>query len=301
MLAGFAAAYMSTVGTHLNWGASYLVGDIYKRFLKKGAGEKHYVLVGRLTTVFLFLASIVVTMNLTTIEKAWRFLLALGSGTGLVLILRWYWWRINAWSEISAMLSSMVVSLGRHGDDPEPLPARARPLRRGGVPRPGARHARHRGHLDGRLGGRDVPDEARARRHARRVLPAGPAGRARVGRGLEAARPRARADPRRGDVARELAPRDRPRLLGALRDREARLRTAPSRPLARRRRDRRVRPDPLEPLARREGAGAPRRPASGRGPPAACGADSSGTQPFTAWLQALRYCSMALSGFPFAA
>ncbi len=111
MLAGFAAAYMSTVGTHLNWGASYLVGDVYKRFLRKGASEKHYVAVSRWTTVFLFLASIVVTLNLSSIEGAWRFLLALGSGTGLVLILRWYWWRINAWSEISAMLTSMVVSL----------------------------------------------------------------------------------------------------------------------------------------------------------------------------------------------
>jgi Na+/proline symporter len=111
MLAGFAAAYMSTVGTHLNWGASYLVGDIYKRFLRKGADQKHYVAVGRWTTVFLFLASILVTLNLSTIEGAWRFLLALGSGTGLVLILRWYWWRINAWSEISAMISSVVVSL----------------------------------------------------------------------------------------------------------------------------------------------------------------------------------------------
>ncbi len=111
MLAGFAAAYMSTVGTHLNWGASYLVGDVYKRFLRKGASEKHYVAVSRWTTVFLFLASIVVTLNLSSIEGAWRFLLALGSGTGLVLILRWYWWRINAWSEIAAMLTSMVVSL----------------------------------------------------------------------------------------------------------------------------------------------------------------------------------------------
>ena len=111
MVAGFAAAYMSTVGTHLNWGASYLVGDVYKRFLRKDASEKHYVAVGRGTTVFLFLASIVVTLNLSTIEGAWRFLLALGSGTGLVLILRWYWWRINAWSEISAMISSVVVSL----------------------------------------------------------------------------------------------------------------------------------------------------------------------------------------------
>ena len=111
MLAGFAAAYMSTVGTHLNWGASYLVGDVYKRFLRKDASEKHYVAVSRWTTVFLFLASIVVTLNLSSIEGAWRFLLALGSGTGLVLILRWYWWRINAWSEISAMLASMVVSV----------------------------------------------------------------------------------------------------------------------------------------------------------------------------------------------
>jgi Na+/proline symporter len=111
MLAGFAAAYMSTVGTHLNWGASYLVGDVYKRFLRKQESEKHYVAVSRWTTVGLFLASIFVTMNLSTIEGAWRFLLALGSGTGLVLILRWYWWRINAWSEISAMLASMVVSV----------------------------------------------------------------------------------------------------------------------------------------------------------------------------------------------
>ncbi len=111
MLAGFAAAYMSTVGTHLNWGASYLVGDVYKRFLRKGASEAHYVAVSRLTTVFLFLLSIVVTLNLSSIEGAWRFLLALGSGTGLVLILRWYWWRINAWSEIAAMITSAVVSL----------------------------------------------------------------------------------------------------------------------------------------------------------------------------------------------
>ncbi len=111
MLAGFAAAYMSTVGTHLNWGASYLVGDIYKRFVRRDATESHYVTVSRLVTVGLFLASIVVTMNLSSIEGAWRFLLALGSGTGLVLILRWYWWRINAWSEISAMVTSAVVSL----------------------------------------------------------------------------------------------------------------------------------------------------------------------------------------------
>jgi Na+/proline symporter len=111
MMAGFAAAYMSTVGTQLNWGASYLVNDFYKRFLNKTDTEKHYVAISRWATVFLFLASAVVTHYLGTIEGAWKFLLALGSGTGLVLILRWYWWRINAWSEISAMIASFVVSV----------------------------------------------------------------------------------------------------------------------------------------------------------------------------------------------
>ncbi len=111
MMAGFAAAYMSTVGTQLNWGASYLVNDFYKRFLNRTATEKHYVAISRWATIFLFLASAVVTHYLGTIEGAWKFLLALGSGTGLVLILRWYWWRINAWSEISAMIASVVVSV----------------------------------------------------------------------------------------------------------------------------------------------------------------------------------------------
>lgn len=97
-MAGFAAAYMSTVGTHLNWGASYLVNDFYKRFIRKSATEAHYVKISRIATVFLFVASIGVTSQLSSIEQAWKFLLALGAGTGLVLILRWYWWRINAWS-----------------------------------------------------------------------------------------------------------------------------------------------------------------------------------------------------------
>jgi SSS family solute:Na+ symporter len=111
MMAGFAAAYMSTVGTHLNWGASYLVNDFYKRFVKTEGSERHYVAVSRVATVLLFLASIVVTSQLESIEKAWELLLALGAGTGLVLILRWYWWRINAWSEISAMIASFVLSM----------------------------------------------------------------------------------------------------------------------------------------------------------------------------------------------
>jgi len=111
IVAGFAAAYMSTVATHLNWGASYLVNDVYKRFYKPGASDKHLVTVSRLATVFIFIASIAVTSQLSSVEAAWKFLLALGAGTGLVLILRWYWWRINAWSEISAMTASFFVSL----------------------------------------------------------------------------------------------------------------------------------------------------------------------------------------------
>src|SRR6266498_6048605 len=111
MLAGFAAAYMSTVGTHLNWGASYLVNDFYKRFLNRHASQKHYVAVSRAATILIFLASVAVTSQLSSVEKAWELLLAIGAGTGLVLILRWYWWRINAWSEISAMVASFAVSV----------------------------------------------------------------------------------------------------------------------------------------------------------------------------------------------
>ena len=110
MLAGFAAAYMSTVATQLNWGASYLVNDFYRRFIKKDGTERHFVAVSRAATVVLFLLSVIVTMNLSSVEQAWKFLIGLGAGTGLVYILRWYWWRINAWSEISAMVTSLVVS-----------------------------------------------------------------------------------------------------------------------------------------------------------------------------------------------
>lgn len=111
MLVGFAAAYMSTVATHLNWGSSYLINDVYRRFIRKEASDKHYVAVSRLATLVLFGLSIIVTWQLDTVESAWRFLIAMGAGTGLVLILRWYWWRINAWSEISAMTTSFVVSM----------------------------------------------------------------------------------------------------------------------------------------------------------------------------------------------
>ncbi len=111
MIAAFAAAYMSTVGTQLNWGASYLVNDFYRRFLVKDGNEKHYVRVSQIATILIMLASCVVTYYQDSIAGAWRLLIALGAGTGSVFILRWFWWRINAWSEVSAMAASFVVSL----------------------------------------------------------------------------------------------------------------------------------------------------------------------------------------------
>jgi SSS family solute:Na+ symporter len=114
MVAAFAAAYMSTIGTQLNWGASYLVSDLYRRFLKKSQTESHYVRISQLATVLLMLCSAVASFYMESISGAWKFLMALGAGTGLVYILRWFWWRINAWSEISAMTSAFVVSLILH-------------------------------------------------------------------------------------------------------------------------------------------------------------------------------------------
>lgn len=110
MLAAFAAAYMSTIGTQLNWGASYVVNDVYKRY-NSGKKQKHYVLISQLVTLGLMVLSAVVTFYMDSIAGAWKFLMAIGAGTGLVYILRWFWWRINAWSEISAMASAFVVSL----------------------------------------------------------------------------------------------------------------------------------------------------------------------------------------------
>lgn len=111
MLAAFAAAYMSTIGTQLNWGASYLVSDVYKRFFVKDKAGKHYVNVSQLVTMLLMALSAIVTFYMESIADAWKFLMAIGAGTGLVYILRWFWWRINAWSEISAMSGAFVVSL----------------------------------------------------------------------------------------------------------------------------------------------------------------------------------------------
>ena len=111
MLAAFAAAYMSTIGTQLNWGASYVVNDCYRRFIRRGAPEREYVVVSQAITVGLMLVSIYVTLHLASIEQAWKLLIVTGAGTGTVLLLRWFWWRINAWSEVSAMAAAAVVSL----------------------------------------------------------------------------------------------------------------------------------------------------------------------------------------------
>ena len=111
MLAAFAAAYMSTIATHLNWGASYLVNDVYLRFARRRADDREQVLVGRIATGALMVLAFVVMQFLGSVEAGWKILLALGAGTGLVLILRWYWWRINAWSELAAMAASLVTSI----------------------------------------------------------------------------------------------------------------------------------------------------------------------------------------------
>ena len=111
MLAAFAAAYMSTIGTQLNWGASYVINDWYRRFVRKHESERHYIFASRLVTVLLTAVSIYVTLHLESIGGAWKLLLVTGAGTGGVLLLRWYWWRINAWSEVSAMIVAAAVSL----------------------------------------------------------------------------------------------------------------------------------------------------------------------------------------------
>lgn len=109
LVAAFFAAYMSTVATQLNWGTSYIVNDFYKRFLVTDKKESFYVLSSRIVTIILMLISLVVTLFINKISGAWAFIMECGAGVGLVLILRWFWWRINAWSEISAMITPFLV------------------------------------------------------------------------------------------------------------------------------------------------------------------------------------------------
>jgi SSS family solute:Na+ symporter len=112
MVAGLLAAYVSTISTHLNWGTSYLVHDCYRRFIRPGADEAHYVQMGRLVTALLMLAASAMTLVLDSARTAFDLLLSIGAGTGLLYLLRWYWWRINAFSEIAAMASSFLLAVG---------------------------------------------------------------------------------------------------------------------------------------------------------------------------------------------
>jgi Na+/proline symporter len=105
LLIAFFAAYMSTISTQLNWGASYIVNDLYSRFIRPKATQKQLVRTARVSTFLLMLVALIVTAQIQTLESAFKFMIECGAGLGAVLILRWYWWRINAWSEIVATIA----------------------------------------------------------------------------------------------------------------------------------------------------------------------------------------------------
>ena len=111
LIVSFLAAFMSTIDTHLNWGVSYLINDIYKRFFKPNESERHYVFVGKIMTVILMILAAFTALKMQSISKAWEFIFAMGAGIGLVLILRWFWWRVNAWSEITALATSIIITI----------------------------------------------------------------------------------------------------------------------------------------------------------------------------------------------
>jgi Na+/proline symporter len=111
MVGGLLAANSSTILTHLNWGASYLVHDFYRRFIRKDADEHHYVMIGRFATIGLFVCAAATVYLLDTAKDAFDIILQVGAGTGLLYLIRWFWWRVNAWSEVVAMVSSFVASI----------------------------------------------------------------------------------------------------------------------------------------------------------------------------------------------
>ena len=164
LVAGFLAAFMSTIATHLNWGSSYLVSDFYRRFVRRDASEKHYVGVSRWVTILLVVLGAWVSWELVTIRAGWEALLEVGAGTGSVYLLRWYWWRINAWSEIAAMTTALVVTLAIRWTMPfqgsEPSVFAKQTLRDDG--------AHHR-----RVGDRHPANAGRAARNARAILSPG--------------------------------------------------------------------------------------------------------------------------------
>ena len=118
LVVSFLAAFMSTIDTHLNWAASYIINDVYKRFFRPEAtfknhatAQRHYVVISKIATVVLMLMAAYIAMQMQSIEKAWKFMAAMGAGIGLVIILRWFWWRINAWSEITALSVSLLMAI----------------------------------------------------------------------------------------------------------------------------------------------------------------------------------------------
>lgn len=109
LVAAFLAAFMSTFSTQLNWGTSYLINDFWRRFIKPDADEKHYVMISRIVTFILAVVSLIVTTRLNSISQAWGLVLSASAGLGLVLILRWYWWRVSAWSELAATIAPIIM------------------------------------------------------------------------------------------------------------------------------------------------------------------------------------------------
>lgn len=112
MVGGLIAANSSTILTHLNWGSSYLVHDFYRRFIRRNAHEKHYVNAGRICTVGLYIIAALLSTVMTSSQQAFQVLLSIGAGTGLLYIVRWFWWRVSAWCEVAAMVASLVSAAG---------------------------------------------------------------------------------------------------------------------------------------------------------------------------------------------
>ena len=150
MVGGLVAANSSTILTHLNWGASYMVHDFYRRFINRDASERHYVTAGRVATVVLFVFSSALVFVLDTAKDAFDIILQVGAGTGLLYLVRWFWWRVNAWCEVVAMISSFLISVA---------------AARAGEERRSLQHARgahdDRGRHDGVLGRHGVSRTAR--------------------------------------------------------------------------------------------------------------------------------------------
>jgi len=119
VIVGLVGAFMSTIDTHLNLGASYIVNDIYKRFLVKEQSDKHYILVSRISMGLLLIVAVIISKNLDSVAGAWKFLLTFASGAGLTWVIRWFWWRANAWTEFSGMIASGITASYIHYAHPD--------------------------------------------------------------------------------------------------------------------------------------------------------------------------------------